>query len=75
MLSTTDDNNESKNSLASGRILNFLNKSLHEALLLVPAIILMFSFGCKIQYTSSHSCHVGLADDRELKSIKVGGLH
>jgi hypothetical protein len=44
MLSTTNDSNESKNSLASGRILNFLNNSLHEALLLVPAIILMILF-------------------------------
>jgi hypothetical protein len=43
-LSTTNDNNESKNSLSSGRILNFLNNSLHEALLLVPAIIPMIFF-------------------------------
>jgi hypothetical protein len=39
-----NDNNESKNSLARGRILNFLNNSLHEALLLVPAIIPMIFF-------------------------------
>jgi hypothetical protein len=44
MLSTTNDDNESKHSLTSGRILNFLNNSLHEALLLVPAIILMIFF-------------------------------
>jgi hypothetical protein len=44
MLSTTDDDNESKNLLANGRILNFLSNSLHEALLLVPAIILMIFF-------------------------------
>jgi hypothetical protein len=37
MLSTTNDNNESKKLLASGRIFNFLNNSVHEALLLVPA--------------------------------------
>jgi hypothetical protein len=47
LLSTTNDNSESKNSLASGRILNFLNSFLHEALLLVPAIILMIFFWMK----------------------------
>jgi hypothetical protein len=44
MLSTFNDNNESKNSLASGRILNMLNNFLQQALLLVPAIILMILF-------------------------------
>jgi hypothetical protein len=43
MLSTTNDTNESKNSLASGRILNFLNNSIKEAVLLLPAIIPMIS--------------------------------
>jgi hypothetical protein len=41
MLSTMNDNNESKNSLVSGRILNVLNYSLQQALVLVPAIMLM----------------------------------
>jgi hypothetical protein len=41
MLSTTNDDNVGMNLLASGRILNFLNSSPHEALLLVPAVILM----------------------------------
>jgi hypothetical protein len=36
--------NDSKNSLASERILNFLSKYLQEALHLVPAIILMILF-------------------------------
>jgi hypothetical protein len=36
--------NESKNLLVSGRIFNFLNNYLQEALLLVPAIILMIFF-------------------------------
>jgi len=44
MLSTTNDDNESKYSLANGRILNFLNNSLQEALLLVPDIVLTISF-------------------------------
>jgi hypothetical protein len=44
MLSTTNDDNESKNSLAGRRILNFLNNYLQEALFLVPAIILMILF-------------------------------
>jgi hypothetical protein len=34
ILSTTNYNNRSKNSLASGRILNLLNSSLKEAFLL-----------------------------------------
>lgn len=41
----TTDANESMNSLARGRILNFLNISLHEALLLVTVVILMVFFG------------------------------
>jgi hypothetical protein len=44
MLSITNNNNESKNSLASGRMLNFLKNSLQEALLLPPDIILMILF-------------------------------
>jgi hypothetical protein len=40
-VATTNGNNENKNSLASGRILNFLNSFLQEALLLAPAIILI----------------------------------
>jgi hypothetical protein len=42
-----DNHNESKNLLASGRILNFINNTLQEALLLAGAIILMILFfGC-----------------------------
>jgi hypothetical protein len=44
----TNDSNESKNSLASGRILNYLNNSLQEDLLLVAAIILLILFLCTI---------------------------
>jgi hypothetical protein len=40
-LSTVNDNYENKNLLAGGKILNFLDNSLQEAFLLVPAIILM----------------------------------
>jgi hypothetical protein len=43
-----NDSNDSKNSLDSERILNFLNHSLQDALLLVAAIILMIFLGCKI---------------------------
>jgi hypothetical protein len=43
MLSTTNEN-ESNSSLASGKILNFLNNSLQEDHLLVTAIILMILF-------------------------------
>jgi hypothetical protein len=42
-----NDTNESKNSLSSLGILNFLNNSLKEALLLVAAIILMIIFYVK----------------------------
>jgi hypothetical protein len=41
VLSTTVNNNETKNSLAGRRIFNFLNNSLQEIYLLTPAIILM----------------------------------
>jgi hypothetical protein len=53
MLSATYDSNESKNSLASGRILNFSNNSLQEALDLAAAIIVMILFGCKIFFLLS----------------------
>jgi hypothetical protein len=43
MLSTTNEN-ESNSSLASGKILNFLNNSLQKDHLLVTAIILMILF-------------------------------
>jgi hypothetical protein len=39
-----NEDNECKNLLASGQILNFLNNSFQEALLLVLAIILMIVF-------------------------------
>jgi hypothetical protein len=44
MLSTMKDSNESRNSLARGSILNFLNSSLQDTLVLTPAIILMIFF-------------------------------
>jgi hypothetical protein len=44
MLSTTKDSNESGNSLTGGSILNFLNISLQDTVLLTPAIILMIFF-------------------------------
>jgi hypothetical protein len=44
VLSTTVNNNETKNSLAGRRISNFLNNSLQEILLLTPAIIVMIFF-------------------------------
>jgi hypothetical protein len=40
MFSTTDNNNEGQNSLATGGMLNFLNGSVRETVLLMPAIIL-----------------------------------
>jgi hypothetical protein len=40
VLSTIYDSSESKNLLASGRILNFLNNNVQEALLSLPAIII-----------------------------------
>jgi hypothetical protein len=44
MLSTTNDGNESRNSLESGRILNVLSNFLQETLLLGAAIIRMIIF-------------------------------
>jgi uncharacterized membrane protein len=44
MLSTTKDSNESRNSLARGSILNFLNSFLQDTLILTPAIVLMIFF-------------------------------
>jgi hypothetical protein len=41
MLVKTNDNTESKNSLAGARILNLLNNAQPETLLIVPAIILL----------------------------------
>jgi hypothetical protein len=43
-------NIESKNLLANGRILNFLNNSLQDTFLLELAIFLIFSFECKILF-------------------------
>jgi hypothetical protein len=45
-----NDNNENKNSLASGRKSDFLNKYLKVAFLLMAAIILMILFGCKVLF-------------------------
>jgi hypothetical protein len=53
MLSTTNDNNESKNLLAGGRTLNFLNNSLQKAVFLMNAIILMILFRYKIRFLLS----------------------
>jgi hypothetical protein len=39
-----NENGESKNSLAGGKILNFLNNSLQQAVLLAAAIILMIFY-------------------------------
>jgi hypothetical protein len=53
MLSTIKDSNENRNSLARGSILNFLNSSLQDTLLLTPAIILRIFFlmiGLRIDY-------------------------
>jgi hypothetical protein len=44
MLSAVKDSNESRNLLTRGSILNFLNSSLQDTLLLSPAIILMIFF-------------------------------
>jgi hypothetical protein len=44
MLSTTNDSNENRYSLESGRILNVLSNFLQETLLLAAAIIRMIIF-------------------------------